>query len=112
MDLIERQAAKEKTCSMCRWEGTENCEECEHPIDDIPSAPRWVPCSERLPKPDQVVDHVVKYFLVQDEYGDMMVASYQSNERGKTWWEQMNSFHAIQDEIVAWQELPKPWKGE
>lgn len=35
-DLISRQAAKEKACSICRWEGTENCAECEHPIDDLP----------------------------------------------------------------------------
>ena len=37
-EYIEREAAKETTCSLCRWEGTENCEECEHPIDDIPAA--------------------------------------------------------------------------
>ena len=36
-DLISRQAAKETVCSLCRWEGTENCDECEHPIYDIPS---------------------------------------------------------------------------
>jgi len=78
----------------------------------MPSAERWIPCEVRLPKPNQLVGHVTKYYLIQDEFGDMMVASYQSNERGETWWEQMNSFHAIQDEIVAWQELPKPWKGE
>ena len=35
---IERKAAKEVVCSMCRWAGTENCDECEHPIYDIPSA--------------------------------------------------------------------------
>ena len=37
-DYISREAAKEKCCSLCRWEGTANCEECEHPIDDIPAA--------------------------------------------------------------------------
>lgn len=34
-EYIEKQAAKEKLCGMCRWEGTSNCDECEHPIDDI-----------------------------------------------------------------------------
>ena len=38
MSYISREAAKEKCCSLCRWEGTSNCDECEHPIDDIPSA--------------------------------------------------------------------------
>lgn len=37
-DYISRIAGKEKCCSLCRWEGTDNCEECEHPIDDIPAA--------------------------------------------------------------------------
>lgn len=37
-EYIDRQAAKEKLCGMCRWEGTSNCDECEHPIDDIPAA--------------------------------------------------------------------------
>ena len=37
-DYISREAAKEKCCSLCRWEGTSNCDECEHPIDDIPAA--------------------------------------------------------------------------
>ena len=37
-EYISREAAKEKCCSLCRWEGTDNCSECEHPIDDIPAA--------------------------------------------------------------------------
>ena len=38
MSYISREAAKEKCCSLCRWGGTSNCDECEHPIDDIPAA--------------------------------------------------------------------------
>jgi len=37
-EYIEREYAREKLCSMCRWEGTANCDECEHPIDDIHAA--------------------------------------------------------------------------
>lgn len=37
-EYIEREDARKKLCSMCRWEGTENCGECENPIDDIPAA--------------------------------------------------------------------------
>ena len=37
-DFISREAAREKLCGMCRWEGTAMCSECEHPIDDIPAA--------------------------------------------------------------------------
>jgi hypothetical protein len=54
-EYISREAAKKTACSLCRWEGTENCEECEHPIDDIPAAdvrpvvPKWIPVTEALP---------------------------------------------------------------
>lgn len=37
-DYINREEAKKTTCGLCRWEGTSNCEECEHPIDDISAA--------------------------------------------------------------------------
>ena len=37
-DHIKREDARGKLCSMCRWEGTDNCGECENPIDDIPAA--------------------------------------------------------------------------
>lgn len=37
-EYISREAAREKCCSLCRWDGTSNCEECEHPIDDIQAA--------------------------------------------------------------------------
>lgn len=36
-DLIDRKAAIKALCGMCRYEGTANCKECEHPINDIPS---------------------------------------------------------------------------
>lgn len=76
---------------------------------------KWIPCSERLPQPNQYVNKVMKYYLVQDEYGDMMVASYRQatlsdTSSGARYWEQMNSLHAIKDKIVAWMELPKPLK--
>jgi hypothetical protein len=37
LEYITKDQAREKLCSMCEWEGTSNCEECEHPIDDIPA---------------------------------------------------------------------------
>ena len=54
-DLISRQAAKEAVCCMCRWEDTGECDECEHPIDDLPTidpvkhelSGEWVPIEMR-----------------------------------------------------------------
>ena len=37
-EFIDREKARDIVCSLCRWEGTSNCVECEHPIDAIPAA--------------------------------------------------------------------------
>ncbi len=67
---------------------------------------RWTPTSERLPKAGEYVGDVAKYYLVQNEYGDMMVAKYTHSEH----WEQIYQLKPIGDEIVAWRELPEPYK--
>ena len=66
----------------------------------------WIPTSERLPKPNVFINNVEKYYLVQNEYGDMMVARY--TQRG--YWEQIFQYGAIVDDIVAWRELPDKYK--
>lgn len=68
---------------------------------------RWVPCSERLPKENEYVGDVCKYYLIQDEYGDMYVAHLSS-----VGWIPINSLKAISDEVLAWRPLPKPYKAE
>ena len=37
-EYITKDKAKELVCDFCQWAGTENCEECEHPVDDSPAA--------------------------------------------------------------------------
>lgn len=69
---------------------------------------RWIPVSERLPKPGEYEGDVDKYYLVQNEYGDMMVARYTHSE----YWEQIFQTKPIADEIVAWMPLPEPYKTE
>ena len=70
---------------------------------DVPYENKWIPCSKKLPK-------VNKYYLVQNEYGDMLVAKYIK----KNCWEEIYSRHklGVLDDIVAWMPLPKPYKGE
>ena len=65
----------------------------------------WISCDEKLPKPNELVDNVRKYYLIQDEYGDMYVARYTSDE-----WISIDSI--LQDNIVAWMPLPEPYKAE
>jgi hypothetical protein len=68
---------------------------------------RWTPCSERLPKENEYVGDVCKYYLIQGEYGDMYVAHLSG-----VGWIPINSLQAISDEVVAWQPLPQPYKAE
>ena len=45
-------------------------------------------------------DDFGKYYLVQNEYGDMLVARYTNSE----YWEQIYRMQPIADEIVAWHQ--------
>lgn len=64
-------------------------------VKALPSADRWIPCSERLPEVHEVV-------LVTFEYdGDMLVGITERSQGG--FW--------ISENVVAWQPLPQPWKG-
>ena len=67
---------------------------------------RWTPCSERLPKENEYEGDVCKYYLIQDEYGDMYVAHLSS-----VGWIPINSLKAISDEVIAWQSSPQPYKA-
>jgi len=68
----------------------------------------WIPVSERLPKAGEYVGNVAKYYLVQNEYGDMLVARYTHSE----YWEQIYQMKPIADEVVAWMPLPKPYEPQ
>ena len=68
---------------------------------------RWIPCSERLPEPKETENLIAKYYLVQNEYGDMMVARWGGNG-----WERMYQHEYLEDDVVAWMPLPEPYKAE
>ena len=65
----------------------------------------WIPVSERLPKANEFEDKVRKYYLVQNEYDDMLVAYYDGR-----YWNQIYTHSYIKDRIVAWMPLPAPYK--
>ena len=73
---------------------------------------KWIPVSERLPEPNNVYKDVLPYYLVQNEYGDMMVATFIKSNGEARVWQQIYQYGEITDEIVAWMPLPEPWKGE
>ncbi len=67
----------------------------------------WIPVSERLPRQNEFIGNVCKYYLVQNEFGDMLVATY--TNRG---WIPINTMQALEYEVVAWKPLPIPYKKE
>ena len=71
---------------------------------DILAQTRWIPVSKRLPKENEYIGDVCKYYLIQDEYGDMHVARLSN-----VGWIPMRSLKAIGDEIIAWMPLPQPY---
>ena len=116
-DLISRQAALEKVRAMQTYKlfvGDDmilvDKAEVQTELMMLPTAqpePKWIPCSERLPKENEYVDNVCKYYLIQDEYGDMHVAHLSG--RG---WETIESIKALGCEVLAWMPLPEPYREE
>ena len=67
---------------------------------------RWIPCDVELPKQNEYIGNVCKYYLVQDKYDDMYVARY--TERG---WNPIDTLFFLAD-VVAWMPLPKRYEYE
>lgn len=82
-------------------------------LETVPSAQpqRWIPVSERLP--DEW-----KRVLIQNDEGLFLVGFVKDRGWGKEWYYQYEMYdydayvESEQGKIVAWCELPKPWKGE
>lgn len=75
---------------------------CNLAIEILEQEPRWILVNERLPEPNARDGLIARYYLIQNEYGDMLVARYD----GKGW-EQMYQHKYLEDEVVAWMPLPK-----
>lgn len=77
-----------------------------------PAAPRWIPCSERLP---HITDHhISKPCLVYCDNGAYTFAELEENIFGQVGWdcERDDDYHEAVGVVVAWMPLPDPWKGE
>ena len=85
-------------------------EEFVKALPSVTPAPKkdvWIPCSERLPEPKETENLIAKYYLVQNEYGDMIVARWDGNG-----WEQMYQHEYLEDDVIAWMPLPEPYREE
>jgi len=92
----------------------------EDELAQLPSAPRWIPVTERLPEED--IDVLISYRYKEGEgdtshthidittYGQMYFGGNKVGDY-KHWRPPFEYFESNY-EVVAWMPLPKPWKGE
>lgn len=77
-------------------------------LEAVPSADRWIPCSERLPSNS---DDVLITIKGNDFVSSGAYAGYYSNR----WWYMCEDGEVtdvpILADVLAWMPLPKPWKG-
>ena len=78
-------------------------------IEDAPTINEWIPCSERLP--EDIEGNLIECYLVTDGFLQWM--AYYNSEIGWQFAECTNSRNKIDwTEVIAWQPLPQPYKGE
>lgn len=74
----------------------------EYEITDRPQG--WIPCNERLPDLEE-------YVFVTLECGETMIMALDWDDGKIEWKTQEESLIYDDEEVIAWQSLPEPWKG-
>ena len=74
---------------------------------ELPSAEaRWIPCSERLPKRDELV-------LVTYKTTDRIhLCKYIDDGSGNPWWSYIDDCCAWNNVVLAWMPLPEPYRED
>lgn len=78
----------------------------------IDAAPKWIPCSERLP---EIKGHYVsETCLVCLDNGAIGFSELQENIFGQVGWscEREDDYHEPLGDVIAWMPLPKPYEVE
>lgn len=100
-DTISRQAALDAV-----FNNAEHPDKAYEAIRHLPSAqpePQWIPCSERLPEPNEEdADGFIKAYLVQD--GRWMDVARWNGDRWIAW-----GYGTALTNVTAWMPLPEPY---
>ena len=112
-DLISRQAVLDFTTTVDASEEAHKVLEAflmefvAH-IERLPSAQpeqRWIPCSERLPEPDERV----LVYTVANEYHVWDAMPHRADSY--VWEDEEGLYHSLY-EVDLWMPLPEPYKGD
>ena len=103
----------------------ENGEDCRRLIEMV--EPKWIPCSERLPKDLEVVNVTWINHRPMTYYADIKDTPFTATAihyKDKWWWyspicEDLLAEYGKSEcdkmdadiEVIAWMPLPEPWKG-
>lgn len=68
----------------------------------------WIRTKEQMPKPNQYNGGVAVHYLVETEYSDMYVATWD----GKSWKHTCRPMEEVEEKVVAWMPLPEKYLGE
>ena len=110
-DLISRQAAidvADKFSDADGCNGSDVAMDIISGLISLPSAqpePKWIPCSERLPK-SVAPSKRREWFITSNTYGGVNVTCYEfeASPFKEGWQTDMT--------VLAWMTLPEPYKGE
>lgn len=68
----------------------------------------WVPCSERLPSAEHNLEGFLTTVKCYDDTYDVFISVYENGKFGHWDGEKL----IPNEDVVAWMELPEPYKGE
>lgn len=113
---VNDSAQPERTCENCRylymeW-ADEPCDSCtfenSHWKPIVQPEPKWIPCSERLPEDDTLM--LVNYIDRRPDAMDIWIGWH---EMENVWYIDGEEHSRERgNEVIAWRELPEPWRGE
>lgn len=106
-DSISRQAAVDALIAQANHEGAYgyiDAKEAEDVLMALPSSPRWIPVTERVPK--ERVNVLITYIIGNDRY-----TAENCIEDGK-WGIEGLRFLYPDIEVLAWMQKPTPWEGD
>ena len=82
----------------------DNRKKCGSYLEERPHG-EWIPCSERLPKRDELV-------LVSYKTGGVHLCKYLDDGSENPWWSYIDDCCAWNNTVDAWMPLPEPYKKE